>query len=714
MQNVALTNHDSMNLALKYLAEEKYKKAKSVCKQILRNEPQNAGCLALMGNICTNLNELPEAEKLFCKALGLEAGGSMMYIYISSLLANVYKKQSRTEEALRLFAKSVDLYDALGCPAELRNTGMFFNYGLLLRDLGKADDAIAVIEKFVATVTTDAGAYYLLGLLYNDKGKKDKALYYLNVASSINPKKADYYFASADILKSVNRHKEAQKNLLKILEYYPDNERAYSMLADIEMEAGHTEKAIEYYRKSLSINPDYEIALNALYYMLGNICAWDEKESFKRRVEAVDMKRIRAGQPPYAMPLSDIMEHIDPARNLQFAKSYAAKIAKRVESHKQDFSFEERKNKSGKINIAYISGDFRKHAMFFLTNNMFKYHDREKFSVTAYSLADDPYKIYREKIKQDCDNFVDISKMNNIEAARKIYNDGIDILIDLTGFTATARPDIAALRPAPLQLHYLGFIGSSGADWYDYIITDEITTPAADAPYYTEKFLYMPSCYQVNDNESVISQKNFKRSDFGLPEDKFVFCCFNQAIKIDPVMFACWMRILQRSEDSVLWLLGKGTEVEANLRKQAEKHEIAADRLIFADRMSEHDEYLERTALADIALDTRIYNGGTITSNMLWAGVPVITMTGGHFASRMASSIIKAVGLDECVTASIEEYEELAVALASDKMRSRALRDKLKENIPAMPLFDTKGFVQGLDEAYLKVWGEWQNGEMVK
>jgi protein O-GlcNAc transferase len=270
--------------------------------------------------------------------------------------------------------------------------------------------------------------------------------------------------------------------------------------------------------------------------------------------------------------------------------------------------------------------------------------------------------------------------------------------------------EICSLRPAPVQVTYLGFPGTTGAEFIDYVITDKIVTPPDHSAHFQETLVYLPHCYQVNDYKQSISRKEWKKTDVGLPEGSFVFCSFNQAYKLDPLMFNSWMKILQQVSDGVLWLQGGNEATEGNLRRQAEERGLEADKLIFAKHLPK-DEHLARLKLADLALDTRIVNGHTTTSDALWAGVPVISIQGTNFASRVSSSILRAIGLPELITSNLEEYEHLAVSLASDPGQLQAIREKIAKNRSVEPLFDTPRFVRNLEKAYKEMWEIFLAGE---
>jgi protein O-GlcNAc transferase len=342
--------------------------------------------------------------------------------------------------------------------------------------------------------------------------------------------------------------------------------------------------------------------------------------------------------------------------------------------------------------------------------SLFGLHNRDEFEIFCYSYGADDGSPYRARIRQDCDKFVDLRNLNHDSAARCIYDDQVDILVDLKGYTEGSRLEICALRPAPIQVRYLGLAGTTGADFFDYIITDRIITPEDHAPHYIENFAYLPHCYQVNDHTQAISKKDWKRVDFAIPEGSFVFCSFNQGYKIEPVMFDTWMKILRQVMEGVLWLQHINETAERHLRQEAEARGVKPERLIFTEKLPK-EEHLGRLRLANLALDTRIVSGAATTSDALWAGVPVITLEGSNFASRMSSSILTAIGLPELIAQSLEEYEALAVRLARSPGELQMICQRLAKNRLTEPLFDTPQFTKNLEKAYKEMWKIFAAGE---
>jgi len=362
-----------------------------------------------------------------------------------------------------------------------------------------------------------------------------------------------------------------------------------------------------------------------------------------------------------------------------------------------------------KIRLGYVSADLHNHATAHLMAELFELHDKRRFSVTAFSLGIDDDSEIRRRLVSSFDRFIDCRTLNDSEVAQAIANLEIDILLDLKGFTQDARTNIFAQRPAPIQVNYLGYPGTMGAPYIDYILGDKTLFTLADAVFYSEKLVQLPDSYQPNDRKRQISTKVFTRQEAGLPENGFVFCCFNNNYKILPQTFDCWMRILKRVEGSSLWLFAENQTAMANLKKEAGIRGIDPTRLVFATR-AELPDHLARHRLADLFLDTLPYNAHTTASDALWAGLPVLTRFGSTFAGRVAASLLNAIGLPELITHSSEDYEALAIELACDKEKLQRIRDKLAKNRLTAPLFDTPLYAKHLEAAYEAMYRRYQAG----
>jgi len=357
------------------------------------------------------------------------------------------------------------------------------------------------------------------------------------------------------------------------------------------------------------------------------------------------------------------------------------------------------KNRSGKIKLGYYSADLHNHATAYLMAELFERHDKSKFELFAFSFGPDTQDEMRARLVLAFDNFIDVRLQSDKDVAQLSRELGIDIAIDLKGYTTGARPRIFSYRVAPIQASYLGYPGTLGASYIDYLIADPILIPAESQAYYSEKIAYLPNSYQVNDRKRAISSRRFTKQELGLPEEGFVFCCFNNNFKITPDMLDTWVRILNAVEGSVLWLFEDNAAAGRNLREQAALRGLDASRLVFAPRMNLPD-HLARHEAADLFLDTLPCNAHTTASDALWAGLPVLTCTGQAFASRVAASLLHAIELPELVTTNIKEYEDLAVELAHNPTKLQQLKDKLAANRLTTPLFDTELFASNLENCY--------------
>jgi len=363
-----------------------------------------------------------------------------------------------------------------------------------------------------------------------------------------------------------------------------------------------------------------------------------------------------------------------------------------------------------RIRLAYLSADFREHPTAYLMAELFERHDRDRFEVFAFSFGTDDGSAMRRRLEGAFDHFIDVRQMSDADVAQHMAALGIQLAIDLMGHTKDSRPGILARRPAPVQVNYLGYLGTMGAEFIDYILVDPFVVPADQQPFYTEKLVHLPDCYQVNDRKREIAEQTPSRVECGLPEDGFVFCCFNNHYKITPAVFDIWMRLLQTVPGSVLWMLGGQEATERNLRREAASRHIDAERLIFAPR-KKLPEHLARYRVADLFLDTLPCNAHTTASDALWVGLPVVTCAGRAFAGRVAGSLLHAVGLPELVTESHEAYEALALKLATDPQQLNSLRERLARNRGIAPLFDTDRFRGHIEAAYTRMWEIWERGE---
>ncbi|MDC0597614.1 hypothetical protein OAP43_07655, partial [Candidatus Pseudothioglobus singularis] len=365
-------------------------------------------------------------------------------------------------------------------------------------------------------------------------------------------------------------------------------------------------------------------------------------------------------------------------------------------------------SKHSKIHIGYFSADFSEHPVAFLTAGLYEVHDREHFEIHAFSFGPNTKDVMNLRIKAGVDQFHDVESMSHMEIVNLARSLEIDIAVDLSGYTAKARTDIFAMSVAPIQLSYIGYLGTMGADYYDYLIADPIMIPEESQKYYVEKIAYLP-CFQVNDSKDLPPNLTMTRKDLGLPETGFVFCCFNNTYKITPTTFDGWARILKSVEGSVLILYANNELSKVNLTKEIEQRGVTAERLIFGENL-DRANYLARYRVADLFLDTHPYNAGTTASDALKMGLPMLTMKGKSYQARMGASIVNAVNLPELITHSQEEYESLAIELATNPDKLKVIKEKLASNLATAPLYDTKLFAKNIESAYTQMYERHHQG----
>ncbi|MEY4563065.1 MAG: hypothetical protein RLZZ618_2342 [Pseudomonadota bacterium] len=438
---------------------------------------------------------------------------------------------------------------------------------------------------------------------------------------------------------------------------------------------------------SLKLKPDQSDVIQHYVHLRQKQCKWPLYEP----VAGVTHNQLIVGTSPLAM----LSATDDPALQLMAAQRF---VHHRVPKNTEPPLHEGRAPRTGRIRIGYLSGDLCMHAVGLLTAELFELHDRSRFEIYGFCWSKDDGTPLRARLLKAMDHHIRLGGLDDHAAAQLIASHDIDILIDLQGLTNGARPAILGKRPAPIQASYLGFPGTSGLPGVDWLIADPFVMPPELLPFCTEKPLYVPHCYQVSDRQREVGVMP-TRADNGLPEDAFVFCSFNNNFKFTDTVFRSWMRILQQVDNSVLWLLADNDWARENLLAEADAHGIARERLIFAPRVAPPD-YLARFQLADLFLDTFPYNGGTTASDALFMGLPLLTCSGRTYISRMAGSLLTAVGLPDLVTFNAADYERLAVQLGNNPLRVSSYKRYLAEHGRESRLFDVPGLVRDLETQF--------------
>ena len=694
-QNCALY-HNSLGMVFKALGEQD--KAIASFRKAIAIHPHYAEAHYNLGAVLQHQNEFDRAIVCYQKSLEIQPDLSEAHASMGMVL----QKRGEFEMAAASFRKAIAIRP--------RDAELYHHLGRVLENLGQLDGAIHCFRQALAIKPQHVEACNDMGLVFRQQGKFAEALSSLHKAVEIEPECVEAQLNLGNLLQDSGRLEQASECYRKALAIEPGFAKAYNNLGMAYQGMGKTEDAVACFHKAIEIRPNYASAIKHLVSHLQKDCSWSELATTAARLDRLTKAALDAGARPAEDPFLNLSRHPDPAHNLAVAKAWSTDICRRMAEVKPGFSFDGRRRRSKPITIGYLSNNFHDHPMAHLLLGLFSLHNRNQFKINCYSCgkADDSY--YRLRIRQDCDKFVDLNDINHLDAARLIHTDQVDILVDLMGHTRGSRMEICALRPAPIQVRYLGLAGTTGADFFDYILTDKIVTPEAHAPYYSENFVYLPHCYQINDYKQADGNDWSAAGERELPPNRAVLCSFNQDYKIEPVMFDCWMRILRRVPDSILWLMVRHKAAKKHLRAEAQARGVDPERLIFLERRPKK-QHLARLKMADLALDSRVVNGAATTSDALWAGVPVITLIGTHFASRMSASILTAAGLPELIAHSIQEYEALVVQIASDRNKLSALRQKLAKNNLTEPLFDTPRFVDNLEQAYNRMWQIFRAGD---
>ena len=540
-----------------------------------------------------------------------------------------------------------------------------------------------------------------LARLHFQAGRFEAALRLIDSAIAAHPAQVQLWSNRGAILATMKRFDAAYESFDRALALEPGFTGALGNRAHVLMELHRYEEAIGDYERLVRSNADIPFARGNLIRAKLQCCDWRGLQQEWDRASTA----MRAGKliipPMVSTALSTTPED-------QLLASRILATFKYPPSHTPLWTGETYRH--GRIRIAYLSSDFHAHATATLMAGVFEAHDRSRFETTALSFGPDEKSAMRRRLVAAFEHFLPVAEKSDADIASLLREREIDIAIDLKGYTDQSRPAILARRPAPLQVNYLGFPATMGSLYMDYIIADRVVIPQSDQVHYTEKVAYLPHSYQPNDRTRRVAENTPNRAQAGLPQTGFVFCCFNSSYKIQPQLFDIWIRLLADVDNSVLWLLEDNPSVQRNLIRESVARGVAAERLVFAPRTTVHD-HLARHVHADLFLDTLPYNAHTTASDALWMGLPLLTCTGATFPSRVAASLLVAIGIPELVTSSLNEYEKLARRLACTPAELAAIKVKLARNRETAPLFDVAQFTRHLESAYATMWERQQRGQ---
>lgn len=699
-----------VNLSATLLKLGKHDEAAAVISSLLAQDPCNADALLNEGILFLDRKQYTQALERFDSLMGADPGNLQAQLNRAMALDAL----GRGDEALIQLDHVIAMAPADTTAHTCRSTVLFhlerfdaalssadhalqlkpsdaqahFCRGNALLGLRQPEHALASFELAISRRAGFAAAHIQCGVALGSLFQWSAAIEHFNQAITIDPGHAEARVQRGRALEQAGKIEAAAADYAQAIALDPAYAAAHIEQGNWYRKNKQLDRARDAYQKALDLDPHIPFMLGKLPHTKMLCCDWSGLDAMRLAVD----QGVQAG---------DKVVDPFPYQALTASEALLGECARIFAQHwfpAQHHPLPRGRNKD-KIYVGYLCGEFREQATSFLMTRVYELHDKNRFKIVAFDNGFDDGSELRRRICAAFDEVVDISRLSDANACAEIQGREIDILINLNGYFGLARPNIFAMRPSPIQVNYLGFPGTIGAPYIDYLVADETVIPPASRCHYAEQIVYLPHCYQANDARRVISSSRFTRSEFGLPDNGFVYCCFNNNYKLTPETFRGWMRILGRVEASVLWLFENNAAAAVNLRREAQRCGIAGERLIFA-RDLPLPQHLARHVLADLFLDTLPYNAHTTASDCLWAGLPLLTCTGDSFPGRVASSLLKALDLPQLITDSQQEYEDTAVRLAQNTDELRALRQKLTTNRQTSPLFDSARITRHLEQAY--------------
>lgn len=691
---VSLDRAQLLSYGWRLYAEKKHDEAGRLCRRLIRDDPICGQAWHLLGLVKREQGQLHESIVCMEKAVSSEPGQPVHLNSLAVLLIEMKKYRSAADHLEKALALSPDYLDAA------------VNMGLVRFYQGQPARALEHFYRVLSDDPRHLNALANTGLVNAALGNLHEAARAYELALAILPRQPKWLGNLGAAYIGLGCYEQAAQCYQKALTFSPDNHAFHIGLGSALQSLNDWPGCIQALRAAYRLAPEDGSVLANLATAYQHTCQWNELPAIYAKLDAVTRNAITHQCTPDEQPLLSIRRTYDGEMNLAVARAWSLRAEEHALRCGQPFEHHRPLSKDAAITVGYLSYDFRDHPVSHQLVPLFRMHHRRRFRVKAFSMGPDDNSSFRHDIERHCDEFIDISGMGPARAADAVCRHQVDILIDLMGHTLHNRLEILALRPAPLQVGYLGYLASTGATFIDYLIADPIVVPPAHEKFYSEKLIRLPHCYQMNHRPCPDGQSPETRANWKLPENGFVFCSFNQVYKLDERLFAVWMRILNRVPGSVLWMGRDNPMAEKALLYHARRCGIEERRLVFADKVP-LSRHLSRLRLADLALDTMVYNGGATTANALNAGVPVLTVLGGHWVSRMSASHLAAAGMAHLVARNLVEYEHLAVELATCPDQLRHFRSRLTpdstEPDPA-PLFQAGLFVRHYEQALETIW----------
>ncbi len=635
------------------------------------------------------ISNLDSAESYLKQAAKLEKNNPHVLI----LLGVICAQRFQYSEALKNFTKSLKVLPD--------NALTLSNLGIVYVELNQYQDALSTFDKAIKVDRNYEEVWTNKGILLSKIKQHQEAIYHHTNAINLKPTYAEAWSNRGNALCELRRYEEALNDYDKALHLKPDYAECWYNKANVLVNLKSFSEAIFHYEKAISFNSNLDWIHGHLIHLKMQICDWS---SFKKIRDDILFKSKENKKVSHPLPLMSLFDDISLHHQVSniFVSSVTSKF---ITGQIQKLP------KKEKVRIAYFSADFHNHPVSHLTAELFEIHNRKQFEVIAFSIHTEPYSdLTNKRLRLAFDKFIEVDTIADIDVARLCRQMEIDIAIDLSGHTKNSRPLIFAYRAAPIQVNWLGFPGTFGSNYIDYIIADKTIIHDKHKVFYNEKVVYLPNSYLVDDSKRVPSDRVFTKSDIGLPNDKFIFCCFNNSYKFNPDLLDSWSRIFLAVSNSVLWVSNNNELFRNGLILEFERRGIQSNRIIFAPRVDLMGDHLARHCLADLFLDTFPYNAHTTALDAIKTGLPIITRIGESFPSRVAASLLNTIEIPELITSSQAEYEALAIELATNPKILNAIKSKLAANRLNSPLFDTPLFAKNLETAYLKMYERYQAG----
>ncbi|HEY8193579.1 MAG TPA: tetratricopeptide repeat protein [Hyphomicrobium sp.] len=713
-----------LNLAIILGELQRSTEAIEACRQCVALQPENSAAFEVLGNLLRIAQNNADAMEAYLASLRLKPEQPVVLVRLGELMLQAGKAREalgycrqaiaidpahqgarKLERQILATSSTNDAEAALVAqaanPSDLARS--LDELGTFLRTQWRFEEAIDVYSRAALADPACADPMFNMALAFESLGRKDEAMAAYQAGLAIDPERAEAYINVGNLLRGMNLPDGAIQAFEQAIKLDPALANAHYNLAVTLKQCERFGEASAAFVKSMEHAPDSIINRFEHVNVRRILCDWDGLDEEERN--CLDLFRARTTRiAPFQLISAPSTRADQLDANRRHATTFAVPDSLRFKTHRNRLGIGQR------IRIGFLSSDFFTHATAMLLVEVLEKMDRSRFELFGYCFSPDDGTKLRRRIVASFDRYVPIGNMTDRIAAGAIHDDAIDILVDLKGYTRDGRPEILAYRPAPIQVNYLGYPGTMGADCIDYILADAIVAPFEHQAAYSERIVHLPNCYQPNDRQRQISEKPVTRAEFGLPDDAFVFCSFNSSYKLNATMFDVWMPLLKSVPGSVLWLLVPASACHENLRREAAKRGVDPDRLVFASRRP-IAEHLARHRLADLFLDALPCNAHTTTSDALWTGLPVLTAVGETFSGRVAASLLTGMGMPELITRSLEEYAQVALTLAQDKDKLAQIRAKLVRQRETAPLFDTARYTRNLERSFEMMLDVAKSGE---